>query len=299
MSTKKNKRSHSGGVIRTIIMVVALIVFCYSVYQLYKIFHVYHAAGKEYDELAADYTDPDASALPSGGSGDGQADGEVIAAEEEFVEDAEPPFAVDFESLKAINPDVIGWLYVDALPNINYPICRGEDNEFYLHHTFRKEYLFAGSIFMDSVNTPDFSDPNTIVYGHNMRNQSMFGLLKYLKDQEKYDSAPYFWILTPKGNYRYHIYAAFDTPYDGDTYTLFSAGGPELLKWEEEMKSRSAVTCDIPLSENDHTVVLSTCTSNSSVRCVVLGKCVSSLRPPRPHVDPALFDSDEILDREQ
>lgn len=298
MSSKKNKkRGGAGKAVRTIILLIALAVFCYSAYQLYSIFHVYRAAGREYDELAENYTDPDG--VNGVAAGSGAADGPVIAAEEEFVEDAEPPFSVDFESLRAINPDVIGWLYVDALPNINYPICRGEDNDYYLHHTFRKEYLFAGSIFMDCVNTPDFSDPSTIVYGHNMRNQSMFGLLKFLKDQEKLDSDPYFWILTPTASYRYHIYSAFDTRFDSDAYTLFAGGGDNFLKWEEEMKSRSVITQDVPLSTNDHTVILSTCTSNSSVRCVVFGKCVSSVRPPAPHVDPALFDEEAIQERSQ
>jgi len=290
--TKKKKGSPVGRFIRTIILLAALAVFCYSAYQLYTIFHTYRAANREYDELAESYT---GSVSGSGNAGDADGsqaddDGTVIAAEEELVEDAEPPFEVDFESLQAINPDVIGWLYVEALPNINYPICRGEDNEYYLHRTFRREYLFAGSIFMDCRNEPDFSDPATIIYGHNMKNQSMFGLLKQLRGQEKYDSAPYFWIMTPTANYRYHIYAAFETRYDSYVYTLFSSAGDEFLKWEEEMKSLSDVKCDVPLSGTDHSVVLSTCTSNSTVRCVVIGKCVSSVRPPNPHPDMSLFE---------
>ena len=207
----------------------------------------------------------------------------VIEKEEEhyLVEDAEPPLTVNFKQLQAINPDIVGWLYVDTQNNISYPILRGEDNEMYLHQTFRKQYLFAGSIFEDYHNNTDFADPNTVIYGHNMKDGSMFGTLKNMNDQEKYDANPYFWILTPEGNYRYHIFAIFTTGADSDTYTLYYQNGPEFLKWEEKMQSQSNVKNEVPLAKSDKAVILSTCTSDSSVRCVVIGKCVSSDRPQR------------------
>ncbi len=201
--------------------------------------------------------------------------------EEMLVEDAEPPLEVNWEELKAVNPDIVGWLYVDAQDNISYPICRADDNDFYLHQTFRKQYLYAGSIFEDYHNNRNFTDPNTLVYGHNMRNGSMFGMLKYLNDQEKYDRDPFFWILTPKGNYRYHIFAIFTTAIDSDVYLLYSQNGAEFLEWEKKMQSLSSVKNTVPLSKKDKTVILSTCTSDSSARCVVIGKCVSSARPEK------------------
>lgn len=108
----------------------------------------------------------------------------------------EPPLAVDFESLKAINPDVKGWLYIEAL-DISYPVVQGPDNDAYLHTTYEGTSNFAGSIFLDYQNQGDFSDGNTIVYGHNMKNLSMFGKLKQMKEQEKYRDSVYFWMLTP------------------------------------------------------------------------------------------------------
>jgi len=295
---KAKKGGGTGRLLRILVVLIALAVFCYSAYQLFVILRGYHAAGKEYDELAEAFTE----AADAPGSGDGTSEGEtsegtaeketgVLLPDEELTEDAAPPLKVDFESLQKINPDVIGWLYVDALPKISYPILRGEDNDYYLHHTFRHEELFSGSIFMEYRNSADFSDPNTIIYGHNMKDQSMFGRLKKLREQKTYDEAPYFWILTPDGNYRYHIYAAYETPLDSDTYTFFYSGGDGLLSWEEKMQGQSEVKNDVPLSGSDHTVVLSTCTGNSEVRCVVLGKCVSSQRPPEPHVDPELFEA--------
>ena len=282
MKKKKKKRRGGMGIIRAILFAAALCVFLYSAYQLYIIYHGYAAADAEYDGLADEFTkpvgekEPDSTPTPTPTPQPVKSEeGQVV----DIIEDAEPPVEVDWENLKAINPDIVGWLYVDAQNNINYPICHTTDNEYYLHKTFRREYLYAGSIFEECLNSGDFTDPNTIVYGHNMKSGSMFGMLKYLRDQGKYDSGPYFWILTPQGNYRYHIYAAFQTAVDSEVYNIFTARGKEFLEWEKRLQAASEVSNSVPLTENDFTVTLSTCTSDSSVRCVVIGKCVSSAKP--------------------
>ena len=113
-------------------------------------------------------------------------------------------------------------IYVDALPDISYPIVKGKDNQTYLHQTYEKNYNFAGTIFVDYENSGDFSDCNTLVYGHNMKNGSMFGHLKKFREDDKlYKQDKYFWILTPERNYRYEIITAYTTGVNSDTYTLF------------------------------------------------------------------------------
>lgn len=86
--------------------------------------------------------------------------------------------------------------------------------------------------FLDCENKGDFSDPSSIVYGHNMKNGSMFACLKKLKEQGTYDSAPYFWILTEQGSFRYHIFSVFDTLPTGPVYSLWEGGGENFLQWE-------------------------------------------------------------------
>lgn len=282
---QKKKKRGFGFVLKILILCVAAGVFIYAAWQLYSIYHGYAAASSEYDSIKDEYTTPysETSSVPdSSGATSPTTSSDTTSSNAdsgELIEDAAPPLEVNFAQLQSVNPDVVGWLYVDALPNISYPICRGTDNDYYLHHTFEKKSLFAGSIFMDFNNAADFSDPNTIVYGHNMKNQSMFGLLKLLREQATYDANPYFWILTPQGTYRYHIYAAFETAVNSHAYYLYDNKGAEFLTWEMEMQSNSEVTNSVPLSENDNTVMLSTCTSNSETRTVVLGKCVSTQRP--------------------
>lgn len=126
----------------------------------------------------------------------------------------EPPFEVDWTALKEINEDIIGWVYFTGLPQISYPILQAEDNAYYVNRTYdlSSDDSKAGSIFMDYRMASDFSSPYSIIYGHNVRDGSMLSDLALLKDQKLYDEAPYFWILTPDGNYRYQIFSIFQWP---------------------------------------------------------------------------------------
>lgn len=284
----KQKKKRSGGLFLTLLLFVCIGIFVYSGYRLIRIYLDYKAIGDEYEAIEAEYT------VTNSGGEEAEAEENLTEEEKEIIvkeqnrlkedgmvfEDAEAPLKVNFEELRAENPDIVGWIYVDAFPEtISYPICRGTDNDYYLHRTFRRMYLFSGAIFENCENSADFSDVHTIIFGHNMKNRSMFGNLKFLKEQERYDKNPYFWILTPDGDYRYKIFAAFDTKYDSDVYTLFSIGGSDFLSWEKSLQERSAVKNDVELRGDDLTVTLSTCTGDSDVRCVIIGKCVSSARP--------------------
>ena len=187
-----------------------------------------------------------------------------------------------FAELQALNEDVIGWITVYGTP-IDYPVVQGEDNNFYLHQTYEKNYNFAGTIFIDYENRRDFSDCNTLVYGHNMKNGSMFGMLKkYRADETLYNTSKYFWILTPEKDYRYEIIAAYTTSVNSDTYTLFKGPGKEFLEYEKKMFQNSEIRTDATASEanvKDKIVTLSTCTGNQATRFVVQGKRVNAVNP--------------------
>lgn len=173
---------------------------------------------------------------------------------------------------------MISWIYVDALPDISYPIVQGKDNQTYLHQTYEKNYNFAGTIFVDYENGRDFNDCNTLVYGHNMKNGSMFGhLKKFTEDEKLYNNDRYFWILTPDKNYRYEIISAYTTGVNSDTYTLFKGPGEEFEEYLKKIKSYSDIkTEDTELTIKDKIVTLSTCTGNESTRFVVQGKRVNA-----------------------
>ena len=237
---KKKKKSD---VLLTIALIAAIVVFCYAAFNLYHIYTEYKKGTDEYnqiEEMAVTERDADSA--------------EVAGPNAQL----KPPIEVDFDKLKSVNEDVVGWIYVDALPDISYPIVKGKDNQTYLHQTYEKNYNFAGTIFVDYENSGDFSDCNTLVYGHNMKNGSMFGHLKKFREDDKlYKQDKYFWILTPERNYRYEIISAYTTGVNSDTYTLFKGPGEEFEKYLETIKGYSEIqTDDTDLTIKDKIVTL-------------------------------------------
>ena len=277
---KKKKKSD---VLLTIALIVAIAVFCYAAFNLYHIYTEYKKGTDEYnqiEEMAVTERDADSA--------------EVAGPSAQI----KPPIEVDFDKLKSVNEDVVGWIYVDALPDISYPIVKGKDNQTYLHQTYEKNYNFAGTIFVDYENSGDFSDCNTLVYGHNMKNGSMFGhLKKFREDDRLYKQDKYFWILTPERNYRYEIISAYTTGVNSDTYTLFKGPGEEFEKYLETIKGYSEIqTDDTDLTIKDKIVTLSTCTGNESTRFVVQGKRVDS--EDADGADGAATNTDSTADEE-
>lgn len=277
---KKKKKSD---VLLTIALIVAIAVFCYAAFNLYHIYTEYKKGTDEYnqiEEMAVTERDADSA--------------EVAGPNAQL----KPPIEVDFDKLKSVNEDVVGWIYVDALPDISYPIVKGKDNQTYLHQTYEKNYNFAGTIFVDYENSGDFSDCNTLVYGHNMKNGSMFGHLKKFREDDKlYKQDKYFWILTPERNYRYEIITAYTTSVNSDTYTLFKGPGEEFEKYLETIKGYSEIqTDDTDLTIKDRIVTLSTCTGNESTRFVVQGKRVDA--EDADGADGAATNTDSTADEE-
>ena len=226
--------------ISNILIIVFSAIIAFSGFRLWKIFHEYHVGERQYTDTASLYLhtkDPDHT-----------------------LADDDPqdcPIAVDFEGLTATNPDVVGWIYSDDT-QINYPVMRGEDNEKYLHQMINGQDNSAGSIFMDCRNHPDLSDLNTIIYGHHMKNGSMFASLHQYTEQEYYDGHKYMWYLTPKHTYRLDVLYGYVGEAEATVYTIFS-NRDELdtyLSWAE---TQSTFTPDQIPEDIDGIVVLSTC----------------------------------------
>lgn len=260
------KKSKAGDILLTVILIAAIAVFCYAAFNLYHIYTEYKKGTDEYNniaQMAVTERDPDGEAV------------DMVQDEPKL----KAPMDVDFASLRSVNEDVIGWIYVEALPEINYPIVQGEDNETYLHTTYEKNYNFAGTIFVDYENKDDFSDCNTLVYGHNMKNGSMFAQLKkFTQDEETYKKSRYFWIFTPEKNYRYEIVSAYTTGATSDTYTLFKGPGEEFRTYLDGMKAKSEIPTEAgEMTVKDKIVTLSTCTGNEATRYVVQGVRVDAV----------------------
>lgn len=183
----------------------------------------------------------------------------IPAPLEEADENMDHLSSIDLTALRQTNPDVVGWIYI---PNsqVNYPLMQGEDNDFYLERTWEGTPNAYGSIFLESRNSPDFTDFNTIIYGHNMRNGSMFGGLSNYAAQWFWEWNRYIYIVTDEGIFRYEIFASYFAPIDSPTYGLSF----HQLKTRENFIAyaleSSQIHTGITPAVTDRIITLSTCT---------------------------------------
>ena len=179
--------------------------------------------------------------------------------------------SVDLEGLQAAYPDVAGWIYFEN-ESISYPVLYSGDNEKYLRTAYTGKTANAGAIFLDGENTRDFSDPHTLIYGHNMKNLSMFGRLRYYRtDKDYYEGHKYFQIFTGGYIYRYEIFAYGQVSADDSIYYVYGAdpGNDKLRALLKELKGMAPQGSSAEPGVNDHLITLSTCTGDGDVRMIV------------------------------
>ncbi len=182
--------------------------------------------------------------------------------------------AVDFDSLHGENSEVIGWITADGLP-ISYPLMQSKDNEYYLTHDLNFSESNAGSIFLDSSASPTFSDAWSIIYGHNMKDRSMFGSLKsYRDDEDFYGENGYFTIYTRYTAYRYRIFAYGDLDADDSLYSMKLSWGDEFNSVVKSILHDSLRDTGVTVREKSHIVTLSTCSGDEETRFTVHGVLV-------------------------
>ena len=184
-------------------------------------------------------------------------------------------FKIDFDVLKEMNEDIIGWIRFDK-NGINYPVLQGRDNEEYLHILPDKTKNASGSIFMDYLCSSDFTDSHTILYGHNMKNLSMFGRLKKYRTVEGYyEKNRYFTIYTPDQIYRYEIFAWYEVGAEDSVYQVGFTDEDVFGEFVGQMLERRYQDTNVTADETDKIVTLSTC-SAAGKRFVVHGKIIGN-----------------------
>lgn len=248
---KKKKGSRAGRVVSNLILIVAVLVFCVSAFQLFRILSGYYEGRKEYDKVR-----------------------ELAITEGKTEGEEEPTFTIDFDALKEINPDTVGWIKFDPEPSqINYPLVQTTDNSTYLNKTFSDNENTVGAIFVNTYNNPDFNDRNTIIYGHRMNDSSMFHDLAKYEEKSFWEANPYFYIYTPDGRkITYHIYAAGQVTETSDTYLTEFADDAAYQAFLDYTKQASAYDTGVDVTTSDTVVTLSTCTKASDEhRMVVVG----------------------------
>lgn len=186
----------------------------------------------------------------------------------------EARLTIDFEGLKAANPDIIGWIEVPGA-GISYPLVQGNDNSYYLTHMSSGKYGIHGSIFMDCHNAPDFSGSNTIIYGHNMKDGTMFAALSEYQSPALYQQYPYFYIYLPDGVLKYQIFSCYCGQIGSMGYTYAFPQKAAFQDFLDALQSYASYGTDIQAGITDHIVTLSTCVNTDrDYRYLIHGKLI-------------------------
>ncbi len=189
---------------------------------------------------------------------------QVFEAPDDIEETPLSDVTVDWDALKAINPDTVGWIYIPGT-TVNYPIVHTTDNERYLTHDFQgSEGWIAtfGAIFLSAENAADFSDPNNIIYGHHLNNGSMFAAVAGFADATQFNEHRTIFILTPEGNYRLSTFSLVHCSADDPLVQTTFSDDAERTLYVQDKIDRSVVTPDgdVPdAADVTHLFALATC----------------------------------------
>lgn len=231
-----------GKKIRRVMMAVLLVIFLSSMAVILYVQREYRISEKLYSQASGQYT------------------ARVEEAGEDTVSGlpSAAPIEVDFDALLAENADVVGWIYCEDTP-IDYLVVQGSDNDYYLKRSYDGAYSAAGTIFIDANNQAGLADCNTIIYGHHMKNGSMFASLEEWADQEFYEEHPVIWYLTPERNYRIVLQSGCTTSAHAEIYTIYAEPGEEFDHYVEYVLAKSDFQPIFQLEGTGHYVMLSTC----------------------------------------
>lgn len=196
-----------------------------------------------------------------------------VIQEENDVEEIIIP--IDFPALKEINPDIYAWIDIDDT-NIHYPIVQSlTDDTYYLEHTIEGVEGYPGSIYTESINAQDFSDFNTLIYGHNMRDGSMFQNLHKFSDTEFFEAHEKITIYTENAIKEYTIYAAliYDNRHIMNCFEFSLTEERErfIQTVQESRNLRNQFREGVEISADSNLITLSTCTEDPSTRFIVIG----------------------------
>ena len=241
-------------VIQNLIMILCIVTFAFFGYKI----HNYNKEEKEQEKLRDDLIE---SAIIKSGT-ESQVNDEN--------QSSELPIEIDFNKLKSKNKDIVAWIYSEGTP-INYPIAQSKDNDYYLRRLLDGTYNQNGTIFLDYRNNENFEDYNTIIYGHNMKNDAMFGTITNYEKQEYFNEHKNMYLFTENKNFKIEIFAGYTTSSENDIYNF-----PKSIETNKELiktaKEKSTLKSDVEVNNDDKIITLSTCSYDfEDARYVLFG----------------------------
>ena len=246
MSRKEKRKANKIKIIISIIQLIFIVILIYSLINIFLWYKSNKANKQVMEELS-----------------------QTIETVKEDGED-DKKYKINFEELKSKNFDTVAWLKVENT-NIEFPVVKANDNSYYLTHNFNKEGNSAGWIFADYKNKFNGKDKNIVIYGHNMRDNSMFGSIKNVIKKEWYNNENNKYIILATEN-EYSIYEVFSVyQIEKEDYyikTDFNSD-KEFEEFLQKVKERSIKDFNIDISKENSILTLSTCANNNKYRVVL------------------------------
>lgn len=244
------------------IILVAIIIVCLSI-----IGYKYYNYNKD-DKLNSEIQDlqpviNEASDLDNNSSGEN--DGQDQSKEGNYVNSANE------EELKSINSDYKMWIQIENT-NINYPVVQGSDNDYYLKHNFRKESNISGTVFVESANDID-NDKNIILYGHNMRNGTMFNNITNYKEESFFNEDNKISIIMNNTLYEYEVFSVYVKNVSEVNLAIGFANEDEFINYAYNEADESLYKKDVDFSAEDNLITLVTCSYEfTDARTIVVAR---------------------------
>ena len=267
--------------INVIIIIILIISAAFCAGMMIRQLVLHNTAGQVYEELKEEVKtasvpeetpspEPEATEKPTVKPSMTPNPTEAAASSSSSEEEKEPiEVPIDFETLQKRNPDAYAWITIENT-KVDYPILQGEDNSFYVHHDIDRNYNFAGCLFTEDYNSKDFEDPMTVIYGHNMHNESMFGTLYYYTDMPGFfENNKDITVYMPDKILHYRVFAAYQRD---DEHLLHNRAYDNPSSFQLYLDSvlslreiGAKIDRDIELdAETDKILTLSTCVGDGS-----------------------------------
>lgn len=253
------KKSNNFNIVVTIIQIISIILIFYSGIEIYNWYKENKENARIKEELKNVITEINTEEVKP-----------TKISEEKSLNANE--FEIDFEELKKINSDTVGWLKVNNT-QIEYSVVKGRNNDYYLTHSFNKSNNSAGWIFADYRNKIDGTDRNIIIYGHNRADKSMFGTMQDIIKEEWYNNENNKTIvfITQQGKYNYEIFSIYVVK-DESYFMQTNFTDESFKKFIQTVKNRSIKDFEVEVDENDKILTLATCYGNDKYRVVLHAK---------------------------
>ncbi len=274
-------------VITAILTVIFAVTFCFSAFMVVRGLVGYKKADEFYDDLQNRFvsvsTDDRLDASNDANEPSDSSDNKLTTDAEDEKEPSgdkrkptkpknpeKAPVSVNFDALLDYNSDIVGWLYCEDTP-LNYPVAKAHDNDYYLRRDLQGNYLVTGTIFADFRCDTPAVDENYMIFGHNMDNGTIFGMLKNYAGEEYLKDHPVIYYLTPDGDYMIEVYTGATVTNTDRIYRVKDTEG--LTDYVRSLAEASGVEPLFELDEDDKLVTLSTCSyAFENARYILIGR---------------------------